>query len=115
MFLNGVKSSSPFVAVHAIGNGHQPHIMEREKFFGELTHLNVVPAQPGEVFHKHRRDVPGLDSPKHFLKAWAVHGGAGNAVIHKKDGVHIALMFFVIGKYFRLRRYSPSYKGFTVF
>ena len=24
-------------------------------------------------------------------------------------------MFFVIGKYFRLRRYSPSYKGCTVF
>ena len=29
------------VAVHAIGNGHQPYIMEREKFFGELAHLNV--------------------------------------------------------------------------
>ena len=38
------------VAVHAIGNGHQPHIMEREKFLGELAYLNIVPSQPGEVF-----------------------------------------------------------------
>lgn len=38
------------VAVHAIGNGHQPYIVEREKLFGELAHLNVVSAQSGEVF-----------------------------------------------------------------
>ena len=64
--------------------------MEREKLFGELAHLNVVPAQPGEVFHKHRRDVPGLDCGDHFLKARALHGGSGDAVIHEKDGVSIA-------------------------
>ena len=79
------------VAVYAIGHSHQPHIMEWEVFLGESTHLDVVSAQPGEVFHEHRRDIPGLDGPEHFLKAGAVHGGAGDAVIHKKDGVRIAL------------------------
>ena len=81
------------VAVHAIGNGHQPHIMEREKFFGELSHLNVVPTQPGEVFHEHRRDIPGLDCGDHLLKAGALHGSAGNTVIHEKDSVRVALVF----------------------
>ena len=80
------------VAVHAIGNGHQPHIMEREKFLGELAHLNVVPAQPGEVFHEHRRDISGLDCGNHLLKAGALHGSAGNTVIHEKDSVRVALV-----------------------
>ena len=80
------------VAVHAIGNGHQPHIMEREKLLGELANLNVVAAQPGEVFHKHRRDVPGLDCGNHFLKAGALHGSAGDPVIHEKDSVRVALV-----------------------
>ena len=62
------------------------------KLLGELAHLNVVPAQPGEVFHEHRRDVPGLDCGEHFLKAGALHGGSGDAVIHKKDGVSIAFL-----------------------
>ena len=80
------------VAVHAIGHGHQPHIMKREKLLGELTHLNVVAAQPGQVFDEHRRDIPGLDCGDHFLKAGALHGGAGDTVIHEKDGVRIALV-----------------------
>jgi len=80
------------VAVHAIGNGHQPHIMEREKLLGELAHLNIVPTQPGEVFHEHRRDVSGLDCGDHFLKAGALHSGAGDTVIHEKDGVRIAFL-----------------------
>ena len=80
------------VAVHAIGHGHQPHIMKRENLLGELTHLNVVAAQPGQVFDEHRRDIPGLDCGDHFLKAGALHGGAGDTVIHEKDGVRIALV-----------------------
>ena len=57
------------VAVHAVGNGHQPYIVEREKFFGQLADLNVVAPQPGKVFDEHCRDVPRLDSGQHFLKA----------------------------------------------
>ena len=34
------------VAVHAVGNGHQPYIVEREKFLGQLADLNVVAPQP---------------------------------------------------------------------
>ena len=34
------------VAVHAVGNGHQPYIVEREKFFGQLADLNIVAPQP---------------------------------------------------------------------
>ena len=101
------------VAVHTIGNGHQPHIMEREKLLGELAHLNVVPAQPGEVFHEHRRDVPGLDCGDHFLKARALHSGASDAVIYKKDGIGITLVFGGLLENFLLesdlsRVFSPS-------
>ena len=92
------------VAVHAIGNGHQPHIMEREKFLGELAHLNVVPAQPGEVFHEHRRDVPGLDCGNHFLKAGALHGSAGDTVIHEKDRVRVTLVLGGLLENFLLER-----------
>ena len=76
--------------------------MEREKFLGEPAHLNVVPAQPGEVFHKHRRDVPGLDCGDHFLKAGALHGSAGDPVIHEKDSVRVALILSGLLKYFLL-------------
>ena len=77
--------------------------MEREKFFGELAHLNVVPAQPGKVFYKYRRDIPGLDCGNHFLKAWALHSGAGDTVIHKKDGVRISLILGGLLENFLLR------------
>ena len=33
------------VAVHAVGNGDQPNIVEREKFLGQLADLNVVSPQ----------------------------------------------------------------------
>ena len=77
--------------------------MEREKLLGELAHLNVVPAQPGEVFHEHRRDVPGLDCGNHFLKARALHGSSGDTVIHEKDGIRITLVLVGLLKYFLLR------------
>ena len=78
--------------------------MEREEFLGELAHLNVVAAQPGEVFHEHRRDVPGLDCGNHLLKAGALHGSAGNTVIHEKDGVRVALVLGGLLENFLLRR-----------
>ena len=78
--------------------------MEREKLFGELAHLNVVSAQSGEVFHEHRRDIPGLDCGDHFLKTGALHGGSGDAVIHEKDGVSIAFVLGGLLKYFLLGR-----------
>lgn len=93
-----------FVAVHAIGNGHQPHIMEREKFLGELANLNVVPTQPGEIFHEHRRDISGLDCGDHLLKAGALHGSAGNTVIHEKDSVRVALVLGSLLENFLLER-----------
>ena len=38
------------VAVYAVGNGHQPYIVKREKFLGQLADLNIVAPQPGQVF-----------------------------------------------------------------
>mgnify|MGYP006385365131 CR=1 FL=1 len=73
-----------------------------EKFFGELAHLNVVSAQPGKVFYKYRRDVSGLDCSDHFLKAGALHGSAGNTVIHEKDSVRVALVLSGLLKYLLL-------------
>ena len=76
--------------------------MEREKFFGELAHLNVVPSQPRKVFYEHRRDVPGLDCGNHLLKAGALHDSAGDPVIHEKDGIRVALVLGGLLKYYLL-------------
>ena len=92
------------VAVHAVGNGHQPYIVEREKFFGQLADLNVVAPQPGKVFDEHRRDIPGLDSGQHFLKAGTLHRRTRDTVIHEKDCVGIALVLGGLLEYLPLRR-----------
>ena len=80
------------VAVHAVGNGHQPYIVEREKFFGQLADLNIVAPQPGKVFDEHRRNIPGLDSGQHFLKAGTLHRRTRDTVIHEEYRVGIALV-----------------------
>jgi hypothetical protein len=72
------------IAVHAIGNGNQTHIVLRKKFLRQLADLYVVTAKAGQVFHEYSRYVSGLDCGQHFLKTGPFHGGAGNAVVHKK-------------------------------
>ena len=64
-----------------------------EKFVGELACLNVILAQPEDVFRERRRDVLSSDCDDLFLKAGALHGGAGDAAIREKDSVRIALVF----------------------
>ena len=91
------------VTVHAVGNGDQPNIVEWEKFFGQLADLNIVAPQPGQVFDKHRRDIPGLDSGQHFLKAGTLHGRSSDTVIHEEDRVGIALVLGGLLKYLSLR------------
>ena len=80
------------VTIYAIRNSHQPHIMEREKLFGQLADLDVIAAQPGQVFDEHRRDIPGFDCLDHFLKTRTLHGGACDAIVHEKDRVRISLV-----------------------
>ena len=80
----------PLITIHAIGNGDQAHIVLREKLLRQLANLYVVATHPGEVFNKHGRDIPGLDSGQHFLKSGALHGGAGNAIVYEKQGICIA-------------------------
>lgn len=81
------------VAVHSIGDGHQPHIMGREKFFRQAAHLDVVPAQPGKVLDEHRRNISVLYGLDHLLEAGPVHGCARDPIVHKKQGVRIAFFF----------------------
>ncbi len=90
------------VAVHAVGNGHQPYIVEREKFFGQLADLNVVAPQPRKVFDEHRRDVPRLDSGQHFLKAGTLHRRTRDTIIHEKDRIGIALVLGSLLEYLSL-------------
>ena len=92
------------VAVHTVGNSHQPNIMEREKFLGQLADLNVVAPQPGKVFDEHRRDVPSLDSGQHLLKTGTLHRRTRDTVIHEEDRVGIALVLGGLLKYLPLRR-----------
>ena len=68
--------------------------MEREKFFGQLADLNIVAPQPGQVFDKHRRDIPGLDSGQHLLKAGTLHGRTRDAIVYKENRVGVP---FVLG------------------
>ena len=90
------------VAVHAVGNGHQPYIVEREKFFGQLADLNVVAPQPGQVFDKHRRDIPGLDCGQHFLKTGTLHGRSRDAIVYKENRVGVPFVFGGLLKYLSL-------------
>ena len=80
------------VTIHTIGNGHQPYIMLREKLFGQLADLNVVAAQPGQVFYEYSRNVSSLDCSYHFLKSGPLHGSSCDTVIHEKDRVRVALI-----------------------
>ena len=43
-----------FIAVYSVGDGHQPDIVGREKFFRQAAYLDVVTTQPRQVFYKHR-------------------------------------------------------------
>ena len=83
-----------FIAVHAIGNGDQPYIVKREKFFRQFADLNVVAPQPGQVFDEHRRDIPGLDCGQHFLKTGTLHGRSRDAIVYKENRVGVP---FVLG------------------
>lgn len=83
------------VAVHSVGDGHQPDIVGREKFFRQTANLDIIPAQPGKVLYEHRRNVPVLYGLDHLLEAGPLHGRARNPVVHEKQGVRIA--FFLCG------------------
>ena len=83
-----------FIAVYAVGNGHQPYIVKREKFLGQLADLNIVAPQPGQVFDKHRRDIPCLDCGQHFLKTGTLHGRSRDAIVYKENRVGVP---FVLG------------------
>ena len=80
------------VTIHTIGHGHQPYIVLRKKLFGQLADLNVVSAQPGQVFHEYRRDIASLDSLYHSLEIFAFHRSACDTIIHEKDCVRVALI-----------------------
>ena len=99
----GSKLVFALVAVHPIGNGHQPHVMGREKFFRQAAYLNVIPAQAGKVFHEYRRYVPALNGLNHLLKTGPLHGGACDAVVHKKQGVRVTFFFRRLLENFLLR------------
>lgn len=103
-----------FVTIYTIGNGHQPYIMLREKLFGQLADLNVVAAQPGQVFYEYSRNVSSLDCSYHFLKSGPLHGSSCDTVIHEKDRVRIALILGGLLQYLFLesdlsRVFSPRY------
>ena len=51
---------------------------------------------------KARRDIPGLDSGQHFLKAGTLHRRTRDTVIHEKDCVGIALVLGGLLKYLPL-------------
>ena len=97
------------VAVHAVGNGHQPYIVEREKFFGQLADLNVVAPQPGQVFDEHRRDIPCLDCGQHFLKTGTLHGRSCDAIVYKENRVGVPFVLGGLLKYLPLRRDLSRY------
>ena len=100
-----------FIAVHAVGNGHQPYIVEREKFFGQLADLNVVAPQPGQVFDKHRRDIPGFDCGQHFLKTGTLHGRSRDAIVYKGNRVGVP---FVLGSLLEYLSLILDAVGFAV-
>ena len=82
------------IAVHAIGNGNQTHIVLRKKFLRQLADLYVVTAKAGQVFHEYSRYVSGLDCGQHFLKTGTLHGRSRDAIVYKENRVGVP---FVLG------------------
>lgn len=75
--------------VDVIRNGHQANIMVREKFFRQLSDLNVVSPQAGQVFDKDGGGFSLFQLADHFYKTRAVHRHTGNAVIQEVNQVFL--------------------------
>ena len=82
MFLNGVKSSSP----SSLSTPSET-ATKRTSYCEKNSSVSL----PTSMY-----------CGDHFLKAGALHGGAGDTVIHEKDGVRIALVLGGLLKYLPL-------------
>ena len=98
-----------FGGIDVVRNGYQADIVFREELLHEPSHLNVVTAQPGKAFDKQSGCLALLQLAHHFIKAGAVHGNAGNAVVNESDDIGIAHVLCHLGQQLFLRRDLSRY------
>lgn len=66
-------------AVHAVRNGHQPHVMLREELLRVVAHFQIIAAQAGQFFHEHGGDVARLNCLKHLMERQTTLGSTPSA------------------------------------
>lgn len=77
--------------VHTVRYGHKADVVQREKLFRQLADLNIVAAQPGQVFDEHSGDIPRFGGLQHLLKVWPLHRRPGDPIVNKENIVRVAL------------------------
>ncbi len=69
------------LTVDVIADGNKADAMLTEKHFGIKTDLQIIPPNSAHVFYNNNVDISGFNFRNHFLKAFAVKGGAAYTVI----------------------------------
>ena len=64
----------PLFAVHAIVDRNKADVVIGEKGIRIVTHLQIVPAEPGHILYDYRSNITGLNVLNHLLKAGTLVG-----------------------------------------
>ena len=104
IFRNGVKSSSSLFAVHAIVDRNKADVVIGEKGIRIVTHLQIVPAEPGHILYDYHSNITGLNVLNHLLKAGTVEVCTCITIIHIEFGIRKMMVFGIFGKQLFLRR-----------
>ena len=83
------------LAVYGIVQSDIPYLLPWEKIFQQLAHLQIVPAQPGEVFRQDHIEHFPLNRRQHLLKVGALHVQAGVPVI-LENPCHAPALFLTV-------------------
>ena len=67
--------------------------MLREKFFHQTSNFYVVSSQTGKILHQQGGSSVFFQLLHHIIKARAVHGNTGNAVINEGNDNGISQIF----------------------
>lgn len=93
----GKALSVPALAVHAVVDGNEPHIVAGEDDVGVLAYGQIVTTEAAEVFAEPAAHQALLDEFKALLYAWALEIRTGITVIHQHFQVRVAMISCVFG------------------
>ena len=85
-------------AVHAIVDRNKADVVIGEKGIRIVTHLQIVPAEPGHILYDYRSNITGLNVLNHLLKAGTVEVCTCITIIHIEFGIRKMMVFGIFGK-----------------